>query len=169
MIKPKTKIPDLDLQLINDTQWSLHSQQADTFTMLVFYRGLHCPVCKEYLQDLSKKLKDFSDRGVHLIAISCDSEERAKKAGNEWDIAELPVGYELSIETARKFGLYISNGISEKEPNQFCEPGLFLIRPDNTLYASAIQTMPFARPQWEDILNAIDYVAKEDYPARGGE
>jgi peroxiredoxin len=169
MIKPKTKIPDLQVKLINDTQWSLYAQESEVFTMIVFYRGLHCPVCKKYLQELSKKLEDFSKRGVHLIAISCDSEERAKKAGKEWDIAELPVGYELSIETARDLGLYVSKGISDKEPDQFCEPGLFLIRPDNTLYASAIQTMPFARPQWDDILNAIDYVKKNDYPARGGE
>jgi hypothetical protein len=28
--------------------------------------------------------------------------------------------------------------------------------------------MPFARPDWDDILDAIDYVGKNDYPARGG-
>ncbi len=169
MIKPKQEMPDLELSLINDTQWSLYSQESQTFTMLVFYRGLHCPVCKKYLQELATILEDFSSRGVHLIAISCDNEERAKKAGKEWDIAELPVGYGLSIETARNLGLFISKGISKKEPDSFSEPGLFLVRPDNTLYASAIQTMPFARPNWNDILNAIDFIGKKDYPARGGE
>ncbi|MEP2059349.1 peroxiredoxin-like family protein [Maribacter litoralis] len=169
MIKPTSKVPELKLPLINDTQWSLYDQDSKTFTMLVFYRGLHCPVCKNYLEALTKKLKDFSDKGVHLIAISSDSEERAKKAGEEWNIPELPVGYDLPIETAREWGLYVSKKTSDKEPDEFSEPGLFLIRPDNTLYASAIQTMPFARPNWDDILNAIDYVTKNDYPARGGE
>ncbi|HDZ04934.1 hypothetical protein LCGC14_0299300 [marine sediment metagenome] len=169
MIKPTSQVPELKLPLINDTQWSLYDQDSTSFTMLVFYRGLHCPVCRKYLESLTKKLKDFSGRGVHLIAISSDSEERAKKAGEEWNIPELPVGYNLPIETAREWGLYVSKKTSEKEPDIFSEPGLFLIRPDNTLYASSIQTMPFARPDWDDILNAIDYVTKNDYPARGGE
>jgi peroxiredoxin len=168
MIKPKTEVPDLSLDLINDTQWNLKAQRSDAFTMLVFYRGLHCPVCKKYLETLATKLEDFSKRGVHLIAISCDSEARAKKTGKEWNIPELPIGYELSIDKAKELGLYISKGIKGSEPEIFSEPALFLVRPDNTLYASSIQTMPFARPDLDAILSAIDFIAKEEYPARGG-
>ncbi len=168
MIRPKTEVPNLSLDLINDTQWNLQAQRSDTFTMLVFYRGLHCPVCKKYLEKLATKLEDFSKRGVHLIAISCDSQDRAKKAGNEWNIPELPIGYDLSVEKAREWGLYISKGIKDSEPDIFSEPALFLVRPDNTLYASSIQNMPFARPDLDTILSAIDFIAKEKYPARGG-
>jgi peroxiredoxin len=168
MITPKEKVPSLQLPLINDTHWNLSEQRSDTFTMVVFYRGLHCPICKKQLEALAKKLEEFSQRGVHLVAVSCDTEERAKKAGREWNIAELPVGYEMSIEKVKEWGLFISEGISEKEPEQFSEPGLFLIRPDGTLYASTVQTMPFARPKWDDILSAIDYVEENSYPARGG-
>ncbi|HEA23398.1 MAG TPA: AhpC/TSA family protein [Pricia antarctica] len=167
MITPRQKVPQLQLDLINDTQWSLEAQKSDTFTLLVFYRGLHCPKCKEQLESLAKKLKDFSERGVHVIAISCNTEKLAKQTAEEWDIPELPVGYELSIEAAREWGLYISEGISDKEPEQFSEPGLFLVRPDDTLYASSIQTMPFARPKFDDLLDAIDFIEKKDYPARG--
>src|SRR6056297_2989564 len=126
MIRPKTEVPNLSLDLINDTQWNLQAQRSDIFTMLVFYRGLHCLVCKKYLEKLTTKLEDFSKRGVHLIAISCDSEERAKKAGKEWNIPELPVGYELSVEKAREWGLYISEGTKASEPDLFSEPALFL-------------------------------------------
>lgn len=169
MIKPKQKVPELKLDLINDTQWNLGAQQSETFTMLVFYRGFHCPKCKEQLESLAKKLEEFSERGVHLIAISCNTEEIAKKTAEEWNIPELPVGYELSIEKAREWGLFISEGISDKEPEHFSEPGIFLVRPDNTLYASSIQTMPFARPKFDDILDVLDFITEKDYPARGGE
>lgn len=168
MIKPKQKVPELELDLINDTQWSLGSQQSDSFTMLVFYRGLHCPKCKEQLESLAKKLEDFSDRGVHVIGVSCNTEELAKKTAEEWDIPELPIGYGLSVEKAREWGLFISEAISDKEPEQFSEPGIFLVHPDKTLYAASIQTMSFARPKLDDILQAIDFIKKEDYPARGG-
>lgn len=168
MLKPKTEVPELTVDLINDTQWSLQAQRSNTFTILVFYRGLHCPVCKKYLETLASKLDDFSQRGAHVIAISCDSEERAKKAGTDWNIPELPIGYELSVEKAREWGLFISEGIKDSEPKIFSEPALFLVRPDSTLYASSVQSMPFARPDLSDILSAIDFVTKEDYPARGG-
>ena len=49
----------------------------------------------------------------------------------------------------------------------FAEPGLFLIRPDLTLYAASVQTMPFARPAFADVLNAVEFVTKNNYPARG--
>ena len=47
------------------------------------------------------------------------------------------------------------------------EPALYLIRPDGTLYFGSVQTMPFARPHFSDIIAAIDYVSKNNYPARG--
>lgn len=167
MIIPKTQVPALEVPLINDTNWKLNEQNPDNFTLVIFYRGLHCPVCKAQLESLVKRLDDFTERGINLIAISTDSEERAKKAGDTWDIPSLPIGYNLSLEKAVEYGLFISKGISGKEPDHFAEPGLFLIRPDGTLFFSSIQSMPFARPQVDDILNGIDYIMKEDYPPRG--
>ncbi len=166
-IKPREKTPNLEVRLINDLKWSLEEQEAKNFTMLVFYRGLHCPVCKKYLEDLATKLDDFSERGINMIAISTDSEERAKEAGKKWNISDLPVGFNFSVEDAKKWGLYISDSISDKEPKHFSEPAIFLIRPDQTLYFSSIQTMPFARPDFEQILRAIDFVVEKNYPARG--
>ena len=167
MIRPRTKVPELELNLINDTKWKLSDQNPENFTLLVFYRGLHCPVCKKYLEELKSKLDEFIDKGINVIAISCDTEERAKKAGKEWDISSLPVAYELSISEARNWGLHISSSISDKEPDEFSEPGLFLIRPNGELYFSTIQTMPFSRPNFDEVLSAIDFILKKDYPARG--
>ena len=49
----------------------------------------------------------------------------------------------------------------------FSEPGLFLVSADLTLFFSSIQSMPFVRPRPEDMLAAIDYIQKNDYPPRG--
>ena len=145
----------------------MEKQDPEKYTLMVFYRGYHCPVCKKQLESLKEKLPEFIDRGVNVIAVSMDTEERAKKTGEEWDIESLPVGFELSKEQAKEWGLYLSNAISDNEPDLFSEPGLFLIKKDGTLYSSVVQTMPFARPQFDDLLKAIDYIDKEDYPARG--
>jgi hypothetical protein len=74
-------------------------------------------------------------------------ERLAKKVGS----VDLRFGYELSLATARTWGLYISTSrgvtsIGIEEPVRFSEPGMFLVAPDRTLFYGAVQTMPFARP-----------------------
>lgn len=166
VIKPRTKTPDLSISLVNNTHWTLSDQHPENFTLLVVYRGKHCPICKKYLQTIQKHLNAFTEKGVNVIAISSDSEKRAKATYDEWNVNDLPIGYNFPVAEAREWGLYISKGIKE-EPSEFIEPALFIIRPDQTLYASSIQTMPFARPEIEVLLKSIDFILKEEYPARG--
>lgn len=165
--KPRDPAPRLDVPLVGDGQWTLREQQPEHFTLVVFYRGLHCPICKGYLNDLQNRLEDFRAKGVEPIAISSDSQERAQQTAQEWGIEELPLGYGLALDSAREWGLFISAGIADEEPELFSEPGLFLVRPDGTLYAASVQTMPFARPSFKELAAALDFVIKQDYPARG--
>lgn len=167
MLLPKEKVPQINIDLVNDTQWDLNAQDPDHFTMVIFYRGKHCPVCKSYLQELQSKISKFTELGVNVIAISSDSEKRAKATYEEWDVADIPMGFEYPIEEAKKWGLYISQGIKDEEPDEFIEPGLFLINTDGTLYSASIQSMPFARPGFDDLLKGLKYIIKKEYPARG--
>ena len=43
----------------------------------------------------------------------------------------------------------------------------FLIKPDQTIYYLSVQSMPFVRPNFSEMLQAVDYIIKNDYPARG--
>jgi peroxiredoxin len=172
MLKPRQPVPALDLPLVNGAHWSLAEQRPQHFTLVVFYRGLHCPVCRAYLGELHRLLDEFGQRGVHVIAASTDSAERAVTAWRDWHLDRLPIGHSMSLETARAWGLYLSAGrgkssLGVEEPARFSEPGVFLVRPDGTLYWAAVQTMPFARPRFDEMLKAIDTVLKIDYPARG--
>jgi peroxiredoxin len=135
--------------------------------MLVVYRGLHCPICKTYLRDLDRRLGDFEKRGVAVVALSSDARDRAERAREEWGIERLRIAHDFPSEAARTWGLYVSAAIKAEEPPRFVEPGLFLVRPDRTLYAASIQTMPFARPQFSEVLAAVEFVTAKDYPARG--
>lgn len=166
-LKPQDPVPELNVARVNGQSWNLREQQPEHFTLIVFYRGLHCPICKRYLNDLQSLLDDFRAKGVEPIAISSDTQERAEQTAKDWSIDALPLGYGLSLETAREWGLFISAGIKPEEPSLFSEPGLFLVRPDGTLYAASIQTMPFARPSFKELAGALDFVIKQDYPARG--
>ncbi len=167
MIKPNTTVPAIEVEVVANETWSLSGANPDFMTMVVFYRGYHCPICKSYLKNLESKLEKFEELGVNTIAISSNNQSLAEKTKQEWGLENMKVGYNLPIETARALGLYVSKGINEGEPEIFSEPGLYLIKPDGTLYAAAIQTMPFTRPNFDELLGALKFVKDKGYPARG--
>jgi len=164
---PRQSVPELTVPLVGGGEWSLASAKGDPFTMIVAYRGLHCPICKGYLGELQRHLDAFGERGVEVIAVSTDDGERAARSKADWGLDRLPVGHSMSLATARRWGLYVSTSRSEAEPSLFAEPGLVLVRPDGTLYCAAVQTMPFARPNFREVVAAIDFVIANDYPPRG--
>ena len=169
---PREKTPDMDLPLVGGGTWSLAEQSPENFTMVVVYRGLHCPICSMYLADLNNKIEQFQEKGVNVVIASSDDEARATEAKEKWGLDKLDVAYGLSLDKGREWGLYVSAGVGKtsigvEEPELFIEPGLFMVRPDQTLYFASVQTMPFARPAFGDILKALDFVIAKNYPARG--
>ncbi len=171
VLKPRQTVPTLEVSTLQGP-WSLGDQASKNFTMLVFYRGLHCPICSKYLAELEKLAGDFAEAGVGILALSSDGEERAKQAVEDWGLKNTNLGYDVSVEQAQVWGLHRSAGrgktsIGIEEPAEFSEPGLFLVRPDNTLYWAQISTMPFARPHFREVLGALSFALANDYPARG--
>lgn len=172
MLVPRQSVPALTVNTVAHGQFNLLSDPPQHFTMVVFYRGLHCPICAKYLMELERLVPDFEKRGVRTIAISSDTADRASAMAEKIKAARLPIGYELDLRSAREWGLYLSESrgktsIGIEEPPLFSEPGVFLIQPDGSLYYGAVQTMPFARPNFTDLIGAIDFAIAQNYPARG--
>lgn len=171
-LMPRQPVPALEVPTLSGRGLRLQAGLAPKFTLLVFYRGFHCPLCRTYLGELNRLLPEFRQRGVEVMALSSDTQERAQRAASAWGLEQLDLGYGLSLDVARRWGLYVSTsrGLTStgvEEPALFSEPGVFLIRPDLTLYWASVQTMPFARPVFKEMLSAIDFVLAKDYPARG--
>jgi peroxiredoxin len=172
MLTPRKSVPALKVPTLAHGPFDLQNEKPAHFTMVVFYRGLHCPICAKYLLELGRMLPDFAQRGVNVIAVSSDTRERAQAMADKLNAPNLRVGYGLALANARDWGLYISTSrgvtsIGIEEPALFSEPGLFLVRPDGTLYYAAVQTMPFARPHFDEMIGALDFAIAKDYPARG--
>lgn len=171
-LMPRYPVPALNVALTNGGRFVLGANPGAQFDLLVFYRGLHCPVCAKYLIELERLAPEFARRGVQLLAVSSDDADRAQQMATKVSATAVQFGYGLSLRAAREWGLYISTSrgktsIDIEEPALFSEPGVFLVRPDGTLYYGAVQTMPFARPQFQDLLGAIDFAIDKNYPARG--
>ena len=171
-LMPRQAVPSLAVPLVGGDRFDMQKEKPEHFSFIVFYRGFHCPICRTHLGELETKLPDFAKRGVGVVALSSDTVERAERTKSEWKLPNLRLGYGLDLRVARAWGLYISTsrGMTSagvEEPALFSEPGIFLVRPDRTLYFASVQTMPFARPHFTDILAALDFVIAKNYPARG--
>ncbi|WFU12192.1 peroxiredoxin-like family protein (plasmid) [Rhizobium sp. CB3090] len=172
MLVPRALAPNLTVKTLRHGKFDLTRENPSVMTLVCFYRGLHCPVCGNYLKELERLTPAFEERGVSTIAISSDGEERARQMADKVGAEHLRIGYGLSLGLARQWGLYISasrgkTSIAIEEPALFSEPGVFLIRPDQTVYWLSLQSMPFARPNFAEMVQALDFVIKNDYPARG--
>lgn len=166
-MKPLEKVPEIKVKTLQGKEWVLSRQKPRHFTMIVFYRGHHCPVCRHYIHELSVQLPEFEKRGVEVIAVSSSSKEKATQSQNEWHTQDLLIGYDYPVDEARKLGLFISKAVKENEPAFFFEPALLLISRDGTLYSIALQSIPFARPHFKDVIASLDYILRENYPPRG--
>ena len=172
MLMPRKKTPSLSVDLVRGGQFDLGSETSERGTVVCFYRGLHCPICATYLGELEKMTSEFAERGVATVAISSDTEERGKDMVDKVGAKDMRVGYGLSLSSAKEWGLYISAGIGKtsigiEEPALFSEPGLFMVTPEQTLYYGSVQTMPFVRPHFSELVKALDFAIGKNYPARG--
>jgi peroxiredoxin len=166
-VRPGRPAPELIVELLSGGTYELADHEPAAFTMVVFFRGLHCPVCQVQLRELDRRLDELSERGVDVVAVSGETRERTAQIRDAWRLGRLALGYGLSEEQMRSWGLFVSHGINDNEPPVFNEPGLFLIKPDGTVYYESTLSMPAGRPRLDDMLGGIDYWTAHDYPARG--
>jgi len=166
-ILPGEKIPANMFETLDGHDWPGAEFTAPRFRLLVVYRGVQCSYCRKQLIELNAKMPALAERNVSVIAVSADSKARAQQAVDEWRLDRLRLGFNLSIEAARRMGLYISAASREAEMPYFSEPGLFLIAPDQTLFASWISSYPFARPHLDEIVEGIDFILENKRPPRG--
>lgn len=167
-VTPRSPAPALDLPLAGGGRFVLADATPEAYTLLVFYRGLHCPKCKDQLQELDGMRDELASVGItQVVAVSGDSQERAEKTLQEWEITDVPVAYGLSEQQMRAWDLYVSTGVKDGEPDLFSEPALFLVDAGGTVYSAHVQSMPFARPHLSNLVSAVRWIRENDYPARG--
>ncbi len=169
MLTPGNPAPSLKIETVGHGTFDLERDAGENGTLVIQYRGLHCPICIRQMGEVEAALDDFAELGVEVIMITTDTGERAAETVEKAGVSKLRVGYGLSMADARDvWGLNISVAREgSAEPALFAEPGHFYIKPDQTLYYVWQQTTPFARPPMPDIVGGLKFTLANNYPARG--
>lgn len=165
--KPGQAAPSLMLPLVAGGQWHLGDQKPQHFTLIAFYRGLHCPHCRTYLRQLEDKSAEFRAAGIEPVAVSGDDEVRATEAKQSWELKTLPVAYGQKPESMREWGLFLTNAILPTHPPIFGEPGLFAVDRSGIVYFASVISIPFGRPSLSEIYEGLSMMIEKRYPPRG--
>ncbi|MEQ9464475.1 MAG: peroxiredoxin-like family protein [Haliea sp.] len=164
---PGTDFPRVALPTIVGGVVTLGQPSSGQSQLIVVYRGLHCPICKNYLGQLNNMKADFEAMGVEIVAVSTDPKGKAEQFSEEAHL-DLTVAYDLSIGQARELGLFISSPLSDRETDTpFAEPGVFFVRADGSLHFSDVASAPFCRPDLDMIKKGVVYISEKGYPPRG--
>lgn len=170
-LTPTQTTPSLSLPLTgggSTDDLALGTGAEGRFSLVVFFRGLHCPVCRKQLGELDRRLGDLREADVgRVVAVSMETAEHSAQLVRDWHLGDLPVAHDLSEASAREWGLFVSSAIRDGEAPVFNEPGMFVLDADGTVYWSTVSSMPFGRPALDDVLAGLQFVQKQDYPARG--
>ena len=70
MLMPRQPVPALRVPTVAHGNFDLAEDAPQAFSLVVFYRGLHCPICAKYLIELGTYAEEFAARGVATIAVS---------------------------------------------------------------------------------------------------
>ncbi|MBT8458211.1 MAG: redoxin domain-containing protein [Boseongicola sp.] len=136
------------------------------WTLLIVYRGRHCPKCKAYLNKLQAMLSAWN-AVMDVVVVSADTREKAEADAAEFGWS-FPLCYGLTEPQMRALGLYVSDPLSEAETTtRFAEPGTFAIRPDGTLMLVDISNGPAARPDLDVLLGGMQFNIDNNRPTRG--
>jgi peroxiredoxin len=164
---PGEPAPELDVPLFAGGRWRLSEQDPQKFTLMHFFRGVHCSFCQPEVEKLQAMQDLFTEIGISILSVSMDCLDRAEKAAKEWAITNLPFAYGLTEAQARSWGLYLSSRVKEKEPEIFSEPAAFLVDKAGVLFAEFQSSVPWLRFDIDILYRGIQLAIQRGAPPRG--
>jgi len=161
-------LPALTLPLVGGGEITLGKPAvAGNWQIVIVYRGLHCPLCKRYLQRLEELKDGFAQTKAEIVAVSGDPLNKAEAMIAERGLS-FPVAYDLSVADMKTLGLYISHPRNDQETDRpFAEPATYAVNDEGKLHLIEISNTPFNRADLGELLETVEWIQENDYPIRG--
>lgn len=163
-LKPGAPLPPISLTGLDSQPIGFN---AETWGVLVVYRGAHCPLCRGFLTALEPLRQEYSAANIDLIAVSADPQDRACAFIDEIGYGG-QVGYGLSVKDMEALGVYVSEPLDASEaPGPFAEPALFCFNAEGNLHVVEKSNSPIVRPDMNALLGGLTYLRDNAAPVRG--
>lgn len=165
--------PDIELLSPDGSKVNLlaaaHSEKTSyPWTMVVIYRGTHCPICLKYLNAITEFKDRLKSLNIDLIAASADTAKQLDAMKEKGLEVNFPILTELAISDMKTLGLYLSDPMDESETDHvFPEPALFIVNEEGKVVMIDIANAPFIRPDLEQLVSGLEFALEKNYPIRG--
>lgn len=167
MLKPGTKIPELEFPLLAGGSWALQPEANARLRLISFYRGAFCGFCTKFMQQLNGLHANFAELDIDLAGVSVDSRDVAQAWADKNGIDRVSVGHGLTRLQIEACGIFASHFTRDGQELYFAEPALWLIRPDGELYLTIQSSVSCGRPDLESLLTGLKLLAGQGFPTRG--
>lgn len=132
--EPGARIPEFALPDQSGALLTLHDLAGPNGLLLVFHRSAHwCQYCRSQLVELEQSRTMLEKNGVHIAAISFDSQEILAAFAREHSI-RFPLMSDEGSVVIRKFGIFNQNVAPDMKRNYgIPHPVEYLVAPDGTV------------------------------------
>ncbi len=79
MLIPGNAVPELKIETVGHGLFDLENDGGKNGTLVIQYRGLHCPICIRQMAEVEAALDSFSKLGVEVVMITTDTAARCEQ------------------------------------------------------------------------------------------
>ena len=146
--------PSLEVPAVGGGTISLPGDLADSYGVVLIYRGSWCPYCNAQLAAFSRALHGLTELGVKVVAVSVDDEEASAAL-----IATHKLGFSVGHsadagKVAAATGAYLND-----EP-RYLQPAGFVLAPDGTVRVAVYSSDAIGRLVADDVAGYIRYLTE---------
>lgn len=149
------RFPTITLDAVGGGTLSLPDDLADSFGVILMYRGSWCPYCNAQLAAFSRAGDRLAEVGVRVVALSVDDESTSSALAAKHKLG-FPLGHSADADKiAAATGAYTND-----EPRHLQSTG-FVLAPDSTVITAVYSSGAIGRLVPEDIIGLVGYLRSQ--------
>jgi peroxiredoxin len=151
LLGPGDLFPTLTINQVDGHKLTLPDALADSFGVVLFYRGSWCPYCIAQLRAFQRASERFAESGVKVVALSVDDESETAKMIAKNGIT-FPVGHSVdATQVSSATGAFVN-----PQPVYLQSTG-FVLDPSGKVVVSVFSSGAIGRLVPDDVLGLVRY------------
>lgn len=152
LLHPGDRFPTFTVSLTGGGTLVLPDDIANSFGVVLFYRGAWCPYCNAQLRAFQRASESLADVGARVVALSVDDEATTQELIAKDNLA-FPVGNSADARRiAAATGAFVND-----EPTYLQSTG-FVLDPEGNVVVSVYSSGAIGRLVPEDVVGLIRYL-----------
>jgi peroxiredoxin len=154
LLHPGDRFPTFTVTLSDGGTLVLPDDLAESFGVVLFYRGAWCPYCNAQLRAFQRAAESLADVGAKIVALSVDDETTTRELIAKHHLA-FPVGHSADAHRiAAATGAFVND-----EPTYLQSTG-FVLDPEGRVVVSVYSSGAIGRLVAEDVVGLIRYLCQ---------